>query len=180
MSGKIKTVIFDIDNTLYDFAGANVKGLDAVAEYMLKEFSWDREKFKDAHAQAQNEIYTRLNYNGSCRNRLLRYQDILETAGLPLHPHALKMYHAYWDTLLGSIEPFEGASETMEELKKRGIRIGVITDMTIYMQLQKLERMGLLKFVDFVVTSEEAGEEKPSPLIFELALKKAAAGRMSA
>ena len=172
MQGKIRTVIFDIDNTLYDFAAANRKGLDAVAGYMEREFSWEKERFEECHTKVQYEIYDRLHYNGSCRDRLLRYLEMLERAGLPLQPHALRMYHTYWDTLIGSISPFEGAAETMDALKKRGIRIGVMTDMTAYMQMRKLDKLGLLQYVDFVVTSEEAGEEKPSEAIFRLGLEK--------
>ncbi len=37
----------------------------------------------------------------------------------------------------------------------------------------KLELMKVLQYFDFMVTSEEAGEEKPSPKIFNMCIKKA-------
>ena len=172
MGANIKTVIFDIDNTLYDFAEANKKALEAVADYTGEQFSWTHEQFHSFHREVQFEIYERLNYNGSCRSRLLRFQEMLERSDLPLSGHALRMYHIYWDTLIGAITPFEGASDTLRILKERGYRIGAGTDMTTYMQLKKLEKLELLPYFDFIVTSEEVGEEKPSGKIFEMCCAK--------
>ena len=171
----IKAVIFDIDNTLYSFTEGNRRGLDAVAGYMNAHFGWSAKRFEEEHRTVQYEIYERLNYNGSCRSRLLRYQEMLERASLPLQGHALAMYELYWNTLLDSIHPFEGAADTMRALKEHGCRIGIGTDMTAFMQLKKLDRLGLLPFVDFMVSSEEVGVEKPSPAIFDMICKKAEA-----
>ena len=41
------------------------------------------------------------------------------------------------------------------------------------MQYKKLEKIGALSWLDFLVTSEEAGAEKPTPRFFELCVKKA-------
>jgi len=47
-----------------------------------------------------------------------------------------------------------------------------VTDLTAQIQLQKWQKLGLQRYIDFLVSSEEAGVEKPSPYIFELALDK--------
>ena len=61
-----------------------------------------------------------------------------------------------------------------------GIRLGYIladkwfgTNMTLDWQLVKLEKLGLLPFFSFVVSSEEAGVEKPHPGLFALCAEKA-------
>lgn len=96
-------------------------------------------------------------------NRLLRIQCMLELMKQPLFPHAFNMYHTYWDTLIQRSQPSKGAVDFIKELKKRGIRIGIGTDMTAYIQYKKLEALGVAPYVDFIVTSEEAGVEKPHP-----------------
>jgi beta-phosphoglucomutase-like phosphatase (HAD superfamily) len=53
------------------------------------------------------------------------------------------------------------------------VRVGVGSDMTADWQFRKLERLGLLDRIDFAVTSEEAGVEKPAPGFFALCLEKA-------
>ncbi|MDD2981458.1 MAG: HAD-IA family hydrolase, partial [Hespellia sp.] len=51
--------------------------------------------------------------------------------------------------------------------------LGIGSDMTSYIQNKKLEKMNIAKYFDAVVTSEEAGRDKPGPEIFELCAKKA-------
>ena len=98
---------------------------------------------------------------------------LLELWEKPLFPHALNMYHAYWDTLIRQAQPSPGVQEFMQELKKRGIRIGIGTDMTAYVQYKKLSALGLDSCIDFIVTSEEAGAEKPDPHLFDICVEKA-------
>ena len=91
---------------------------------------------------------------------------MLELMKQPLFPHAFNMYHTYWDTLIQRSQPSKGAVDFIKELKKRGIRIGIGTDMTAYIQYKKLEALGVAPYVDFIVTSEEAGVEKTASSLF--------------
>jgi putative hydrolase of the HAD superfamily len=171
----IKTVIFDIDNTLFNFTSANRHALDAAAEYTRGHFGWTKEAFDSKYAEMQKKILDHQGQSGSCRNRMLRFQNMLEADHLPLSPHAVALYDLYWNALLSGITPFEDAKETMLVLKQKGLRIGCCTDMTAYMQFRKLEKLGLTPFIDFVVSSEEAGAEKPDPAIFRLCTEKSGA-----
>lgn len=80
--------------------------------------------------------------------------------------HARNMYHAYWDTLIRQLKPSPGVLDFMRELKKCGISIGVGTDMTAYIQYRKLEAIGASPYIDFIVTSEEAGVGKTASASF--------------
>lgn len=163
----IRTVIFDIDNTLYDFASANETAICALERYAEEQFGWPRGKLREEYKAAQDELLRAAGfYHGGVRDRILRIQLILEKYALPFQPHAAAMYRLYWDTLLDVMVRSEGAEEVLRSLKERGVRIGAGTDMTAFMQFQKLERLGLLPYFDFIVTSEEAGQEKPSAVFF--------------
>ena len=106
-------------------------------------------------------------------SRMIRMQCMLELLEQPLFPHARNMYHAYWDTFIEHIEPNPGVLKFMQELKKRNIRIGIGTDMTAYIQYRKLEAAGAAPYIDFIVTSEEAGIEKPHYHFFDICVEKA-------
>ena len=106
-------------------------------------------------------------------SRMLRMQCMLELLEQPLFPHARNMYHAYWDTFIQYIQSNPGILEFMKELKKRKIRIGIGTDMTAYVQYRKLEAIGVTSYIDFIVTSEEAGVEKPHYHFFDICVEKA-------
>ena len=168
----IRTVIFDIDNTLYDFWKTNRIALDAVSSYTQEQFGWTADRFEDAYKEIQDEMLDRMGMTGSCRSRILRFQGMLENAEIPIGAHPLRMYHLYWDTLLEAAVPEPGAAELLRQLKNRGLRIGIGTDMTAYMQYRKLEKLGMIDWVDFMVCSEEAGFEKPDPRFFARCLEK--------
>ena len=171
----LKAVIFDIDGTLYDYDSANEASMKVLAAYASEQLGWEPGRFQEESRRMMRRLHEKMGDVAACHNRLIRYQNILEEYGMPLHPHAMKLYEMYWETLMDAAEPSPGAEDTMRELKKCGIRIGVGTDMTAWIQFRKLERLGLLGYVDFIVTSEEVGAEKPDRKLFSLCAEKAKA-----
>ena len=169
----IKAVIFDLDNTLYNFDAANEFGIRALAAYTEPVFGWDYPRMKDLYEESREKLTERMGDVGSAHNRLLRFQNLLEEKKLPLHPHALEMAKAYWRGVLDNMALSPGAREIMEELRRMGVRIGLGTDMTAYMQYEKLIRLGLMEYMDFIVSSEEAGTDKPGNAFFMLCARKA-------
>ena len=169
----IKAVIFDLDNTLYNFDAANEFGIRALAAYTEPVFGWDYPKMKDLYEESREKLTERMGDVGSAHNRLLRFQNLLEEKKLPLHPHALEMAKAYWRGVLDNMVPAPGVREMMKELRGMGIRIGLGTDMTAYVQYEKMIRLGLMEYMDFIVSSEEAGTDKPGNAFFMLCARKA-------
>ena len=82
------------------------------------------------------------------------------------------------DSHLGET-PFEAvlqAEETLAAIKKKGFKVGIITNTTISTEkdVRKiLQQLGLESYIDFVVTSVDAGCEKPDGRIFSMALRSA-------
>ena len=170
----IRTVILDIDDTLYEWAAVDpVVVREFMGPYVMEHFGWTVEEYYRRLYAVTDELVSFSGTTGDCRDRIIRYQLMMEEAGFPVDPHAYDMYHLYWDNMLARIEPYEGAEETLRALHARGIRIGACSDNTAELQFKKLRVLGLGKYMDFVVTSAEAGIEKPDPKIFERALQKA-------
>lgn len=170
----IHTVIFDIDNTMYSFDRAHGKAMEALFEYGSSAFSMDSETMSERLGQSQKKILGRLGNNSSAiHNRLIRFQTFLEEMGNMDLTKAIEMYHIYWDTLLDVMEPEPGIIELVRDLRKRGITVGIGSDMTAYIQYQKLKKLGVLEEISFIVTSEEAGAEKPSRDFFRICVEKA-------
>lgn len=173
----IKAVIFDVDNTLYNFTKAHRAAFRALAAYAGERLGLSGESFEQLHRETAEELRAYMGEVAALHNRCIRYQVMLEKLGLPLYPHVLEMEGLYWDTLLREAVPSVHAKETLRSLKDRGIRIGVGTDMTARMQFRKLETLGMLAYVDFLVSSEEAGAEKPSLSFFARCVEKAGFGK---
>lgn len=169
----IKCVIFDLDGTMYDYEYCNCLAIEALRKYCAEHIGLDGDAFYSSHEKAFREAEQRIgSLCAATHNRLLRFQWILEEVGAPLFPHALNMYHEYWGTMLREMTAFAGLEEWMQALKAAGIRLGVGTNMTAYIQYRKLERLKFGKYLDFFVASEETGCEKPERRFFERCLEK--------
>lgn len=67
---------------------------------------------------------------------------------------------------------FDDVPECLEELRQRGLRLGVISNFAPSLR-KILDSKGILHFFEQVVVSTEVGLEKPNPAIFRLALAQA-------
>ena len=168
----LKAVIFDIDDTLYSYRDANDYAMPAVVSYAERELGVEGAVFLSQYQRAMEEQLSAHSATAGCHSRAIRFQMTLEAMGLPLY-HAAVLNDLYWNTFLEVIRPFPEVVAFMSALKSRGIRLGVGSDMTADWQLKKLHQLGLLELLDFVVTSEEAGVEKPESGLFSLCAKKA-------
>ncbi len=164
-SEMIKTIIFDIDGTLYDYDAANEAAAEAVIRYAAENLGLSETEFNDALGRASRQLNHAVGKTAASHNRLIRYSFILEEASLSL-VHAIRMEELYWDTLLDHAVLYDGVKETLKSLKQQGYKLGIGSNMTAYMQYRKLEKFGILQFFDFIVTSEETGCEKPASELF--------------
>ena len=172
----IKSVIFDLDGTLYDYDTAHALGYDALVDYARRELGMDRETFGKAYRKAMKDVSRSLGMEtAALHDRYLRFQVMAENEGFPYSPHVFGMTDAYWEIFLDSMRPSPGVEQALEALSKAGLRIGLGTNMVIDYQLKKLERLGLIHAFDFIVSSEETLVEKPHPRFFARCVEKAGA-----
>ena len=157
-----KAVFFDIDDTIYDYIGAHNNTMPVMKEWAYENLGIAKEDLEKYVAEARVKADDRAGRDYAVNhNRLVRFQCMLETLGKPVFPYAYEMYNLYWDTLIDQIIPSPGIEELMKELNQRGIYIGIGSNMTSDVQYRKILKLGLGKYIDGIVTSEEAGEEKP-------------------
>ncbi len=168
-----KAILFDLDNTLYDYEAPHKKALKAVYNILKGSLNISFVKFKELYKMSKIEIHRELTGSASSHNRVLYFQRLIEKAHGTVEPSIiLKLYSTYWDTLLKNMKLGTGVLETLKELKKRNIKIAIVSDLTTHIQLRKIHKLGITRYVDVLVTSEEAGSEKPHAIMFLMALNK--------
>ena len=169
----MKAVIFDLDNTLYAYWPAHYAGFRALADYARDTLGIGPEELSALHREGDRLLRARAGENAAAiHNRLIRYQLMLEKLGLPIF-HAPRMERRYWESFFAEVKPEPGTRETLLELRRQGLRVGVGTNMTAAQQYTKLELLGLPDAVDFLVCSEEVSAEKPDRRLFDCCVEKA-------
>lgn len=167
---KFKGILLDIDDTLYDYNTAHENALNACFAFLKEKCLLERHVFDRSYQKARKEVHGALMGTASCHNRLLYFQRMCEGLKIDIFKNALTCHELYWDIFLRHLKAREGVYEFLRSLE--GKRICLLSDLTADIQFRKIQKMKLDKYVDFLVTSEEAGHEKPHPRIFRLALDK--------
>ena len=168
----IKAAIFDLDGTLYDYDAAHAVAWRALSAFAEDALGVTPERFDALHRDADRLLRQRAGNGAAIHNRLIRYQLMLELLREPI-ALAPEMADLYWSALVARAEPLPGATEALDALRSLGLVVGVGTNMTADWQYAKLRRLDMLRRIDFLVTSEEAGVEKPLPGLFRLCAEKA-------
>lgn len=166
-------VLLDLDNTLYDYAPCNAAGMAAATALAGDLLGIAAGDFARCFADARTELKARLGPVAASHSRLLYFQRTIERAGFASQPFAtLQLEQAFWRAYLDAAVLFPGALEFLDDLRIAGVPAVIVTDLTAQIQLRKMILLGLDRVVDWIVTSEESGADKPAAAGFELALAK--------
>jgi len=170
---KPSAVLFDTDNTLYDADAAHEEATEAAELKACKLLGTTRQVFRDVFTQARASVKKQLGKTASSHSRLLYFQSAIEILGMKTQLlMTLDIEQTYWRAFLHASVLYPDVREFILDLRSAGIRTAVITDLTSRIQFRKLIYFGLDEYFDYVVTSEEAGADKPARAPFEIALRK--------
>jgi putative hydrolase of the HAD superfamily len=170
---NIKGILCDLDDTLYAYEPCNKAGYEAARRIALDEFGVDNENFDNLWKAGREKVHQDLAPFAAGHSRLLYTQKLGESYFGHTHPDfTLKVEDAYWSAFLDKMTWNEEAESFLKTASEAGIEICIVTDLTAQIQHRKWLKLGLGRFVRYMVSSEEAGYEKPKPVIFKLALEK--------
>lgn len=148
--GQIKGVIFDLDDTLYSEKEYVKSGYKAVSDYLGGGFEDKLWSFFETGKTAIDEMLKELGREDEKDNVLSIYRS---------HKPTIHLY--------------PGVTEMIEELKSKGIRVGIITDGRPEGQRNKLEALGL-NVDDVIITDELGGIQfrKPCDIAFRIMMTR--------
>jgi putative hydrolase of the HAD superfamily len=160
----IKAVIFDLDNTLVDFMAMKRQAVDAAINAMidagLKLPVDDARKridkiYKEKGIEFQN-VFDELLYDVF---KKLDYKIL--SAGVIAYRRARE----------AALVPYPHVYMTLTELLKMGLKLAVISDAPAREAWLRLSYLNFHHLFDLVLTFDDTGERKPSPVPFKKALK---------
>jgi HAD superfamily hydrolase (TIGR01509 family) len=169
---NIKLIILDFDNTCYLYEPCHKTALEVVKIWFAKEIS-PKINFEEKYREAQEVVKKRIPNQGASHSRILYFKNMLESVGnIDSVKNSLLMENMYWKTFIEKMKPVSGLIDFLTECKEKNLTIAMVSDLTTTIQCEKITSLGISQFVDVLVTSEEAGAEKPDPICFKLVLEK--------
>ncbi|MCT4562536.1 MAG: YjjG family noncanonical pyrimidine nucleotidase [Crocinitomicaceae bacterium] len=172
---KGKHLFFDLDRTLWDFEKNSKAALKLMfAQFDLAQYMDDFSSFHRIYKE-QNDLMWRAYGAGKLTKeelRILRFEKVLNYHKAPLSL-AEKLSEFYIETSPYQTHLIKGSKETLDSLKKEGYALHIITNGFKEVQFIKLENCELIDYFDVILCSEEVGETKPHPSVFQYAMKRA-------
>jgi putative hydrolase of the HAD superfamily len=155
----IKAIVFDIDNTLVDFIKMKQSSVDAAVYAMIdaginlpfKEIKQHIEKIYEEKGIEYQLVFDQLllDYGGKINHKIL-------SAGIV----------AYRREREAKLIPYPHVTLTLVGLLKMGIKLGIVSDAPSREAWLRLSSLNLQHFFDHVITFDDTGERKPSPIPF--------------
>lgn len=160
----MRVICFDLDDTLYKEIDYLKSAYREIAEYAAGHC----EGCSDCVGILAIKAYNRM--LDAYREGLNAFEELNKFLGLEL-PISDFLY--IYRTHKPKIALSEDVVQTLDALKAEGVRIGLITDGRSVQQRNKIETLGLGRWIENadIVVSEEFGSEKPALANYEYFMK---------
>ncbi len=159
----IKAAIFDLDNTLTDFKRMKENAVDAAIEAMIDAglvFSPEKIKEKIYIVYDEKGIEFQYVFDEVLNDLLGRVDYKIQAAGIVAYRRARE----------ASLVLYPHVKVALIELMKRSIRLAVVSDAPRKEAWLRLCYLQLHHIFDLVITFDDTGELKPSPVPFRRVL----------
>ena len=144
----VRTVLFDLDGTLLDTAPDLADALNAVlAENHRPPLSFQ-------------EIRGVVSHGGMA---LIRLGFALDESHPDFNPLRLRLLALYRDKISNKTRPFPGMGELLDQLERRGLNWGVVTNKPGWLTEPLLKNLGLFERAACIVSGDTLANRKPHP-----------------
>ncbi|KKI91384.1 HAD family hydrolase [Bacillus sp. SA1-12] len=168
-------IFFDIDGTLLDYDYAEQEGILDFFRSNPCLFSFTDQQAIEVWKQLSSEYFKKFLANELSfqEQKRVRMIELFKMAGINLkNEEADDKFENYLSFYKKNWKAYEDVIEVLDKLREMGYPLGIISNGDYQQQVEKLQRMGIEEYFDFVITSSEVGTAKPNKLIFIEASKR--------
>ncbi|MGK5510432.1 HAD family hydrolase [Brevibacillus formosus] len=168
---KFTTILFDLDDTLFDFSACWEKGMQQTIATHALTAELDQEKFLEALRRHGDDLWVDViakRYDFT-QYRRLRFQRAMADCNRQIEEEQVDDFQrAYQAACLDAVQPDATVQSTIARLAEEHT-LGIVTNGPVDMAFIKLERLGLSAYFprERVFLSEIIGHHKPDPRIYE-------------
>ena len=156
---KYKWILFDADNTLFDFTYSQRKALEAI---MKKEgFKFD-DKIFNTFQRINTEIWTDYDDNKITHEEIktLRFRRFFDALGLEI-PDLIETNKLFIAKLIENSKLFDGVADILMQLYGK-VKMAIITNGMKEVQRPRFEQCKYKNYFDAIFISGELGLSKPN------------------
>jgi len=168
-------LLVDLDDTLLDYSGGVDEHWAAAVRACCAPEAADPTRLIDAIAEVRRWFWADpLRHRRERVNMLGAWTHIVEFAlehlGVAADGLAPAIARDFWTRRRESMRLFPDATASLAELRRRGVRLALVTNGDAVQQRDKIERHGLARFFDTMVIEGELGAGKPAEVVYRHAL----------
>jgi putative hydrolase of the HAD superfamily len=175
MPARLRAVLSDLDDTLFDHAHSTKASLTVLCRQVPELAVWSIDELDERHRVLLDRLHVEVLQGRMSIDeaRLERFGTLVRDAGAICSIERVEeLARSYRETYQQVWQAVPGALAMAAAIRDAGIKLVIVTNNVVSEQRLKLERCRLTPLVDLLLTSEEAGFMKPDPRIFELALAR--------
>jgi len=161
--GTLKAILFDMDNTLFDFIAAKLRACREIISHLGKEKGDTIGEPSELFRYFLRGIYGFEDYEN--------IRDYMQERNLFTVQGYRECCEIYEREKLRNLELYPAVTDTLDKLRELGLKLAIITDADRRHALARLTRVGLLKYFDLLVAADMTGTKKPDPAHFLFALE---------
>ena len=168
----IKHIIFDADDTLFDFQKAEGNAKSRINE-VLKTHALDLDAFWNRFNRAAPVLFRHFADRSITREeyRFRRFADVLQSTHGRICELTSELNHIYVQEITHKIELFEDAIPLLKVLRAKEIEAVILTNGPSDSQKAKFNNHGLSRYIQRIYIGEEIGYSKPDRKAFEYVLR---------
>ncbi len=173
---KVKAVFSDFDDTLCNTRKLYDDALNVCHKLFNEKttYNFSFEKFTELYEKAKRETHALVPTAAASHNRAIYFQKIFEDMQEQTdYGLVYQLYETYYNYIYSNVKPYPHAIDLIRWIKQSHRKFVLVSDGSTHTRIQTLYAAGLAHYVDYIVTSEEVGMEKPSTQMFLVALNKA-------
>ena len=156
-----EAIVFDFDDTIYEYGAANRYAEAELLRFIRIETSLDAEQISNAYKEARIEVKKKLGDTGSSHSRILYINEMFRILHLNPRPSfLLKAEQIFWSKYMQQMKLRPGFQEFLATVRHLKIKLILVSDLTLQVQLKKLLALGLDSAFDEIYVSEELGGDK--------------------
>lgn len=166
---KYTTLLFDADDTLLDFRKDEKQALEKTMKHYGVPITEENIKI---YSDINQGMWKQLERGEITKPELkrTRFKKFFEAIGFECDEEPLTVNEHYLSLLGEGGNTLEGAVDTVKKLYEDGYELYIITNGIAATQAKRLNRSGLLPYINEVFVSETIGYQKPRKEYFDAVL----------